>query len=101
MNYPFKHWPEWADAASKKEGWILTNDSSERVTISRLDDPSSVEGLDFTEPKFQDDQEAYDTVACRAEERSPLHLLALWLQGYHTTDILEIEPPSIWEAEPS
>jgi len=34
------------------EGGLLTNDSSENVTIARLDDPASVPELRYDEPKF-------------------------------------------------
>ena len=95
---PFDYWPQWAADVSMEEGWILTNDSSERATISRLDAPSDVEGLGFTEPKFDNDALANEFVSQQASTGSPLHLLAIWLQGYGVEDELEVEPPKTWRA---
>jgi len=82
-----------------EEGWILTNDSSGRVTISRLDAPGDVEGLGFTEPKFKDDAAANHHVASYAAGGSFLHLLAIWLQGYRVDDETEVLPPHVWRVQ--
>ena len=96
---PFDLWPEWAANKAIEEGWILTNDSSEIVTISRLDAPGDVEGLGFTEPKFPDDQRANAHVARRAASGSSLHLLAVWLQGYEVAGEIEVLPPNAWRTQ--
>jgi hypothetical protein len=48
-------WLKKYDLASKQEGWLLTNDSEDRYSIARIDDPqASIEDgwpLDFSEPK--------------------------------------------------
>jgi len=89
---PFNIWSTHQNRVSMQEGWILTNDSSGRVTIARLDDPASVPELNYTEPKFKDDQEAYEFVGKLCKMGSHLHFVAIWLQGYKTNDILECSP---------
>lgn len=97
---PFDTWPHRAANMAIEEGWLLTNDSLERVTIARLDDPEGVEGLDFTEPKFGTDQAANDFVVKRALEGSHVHLLAVWLQGYEVNAQLQVNPPVAYPPVP-
>lgn len=81
-----EYWPIEFDLQSKKEGWILTNGSpidnmEERYYIAKLDDPSSVDELDYDEPKFRFDEDAQQYVVSRAGEGSKLHLYVLFLYG--------------------
>ena len=97
---PFDVWPRQAANLAIEEGWLLTNDSAGRVTIARLDDPGSVEGLDFTEPNFETDQAANDFVVHRAMEGSHVHLLAVWLQGHEVDADLQVNPPVAYPPVP-
>ena len=59
-----------------KEGWVLA-ECEHYFDIQRLDDPSSVPGLGYTEPKFNDDTEAWEYVIKKSLEGSFYHLTAL------------------------
>jgi hypothetical protein len=83
--FPFDFWSDADDDAATREGWILTNDSDDRVHIARLDDPADCDRdppLDFTEPKFGCDEEAQEYVAAKASRGCILHLKAIFLMGH-------------------
>ena len=63
-----------------REGWMLA-DVGTHMDIQRLDDPSSVPGLGVLEPKFANDQEAWEHVINQAIAGSAYHLLAIQLAG--------------------
>jgi len=92
---PFDFWTDQQANTAIDEGWLLTNDSKDRVTIARLDDPKSVAGLSFTEPVFDDDAEANEFVVSRALVGSKTHMLAVFLQGYNVDDDLQVWPWSL------
>jgi hypothetical protein len=69
-------WIQWDNARALQEGWDLM-DLEGRWTIQKIDDPSSVEGLDYTEPKFASDTRAVMHVAEQAMFGSQYHFIAL------------------------
>src|SRR5258707_11971645 len=80
---PHEYWPWEYELQSRREGWILSNDSDDCATISRIDDPGSVDPrLGFTEPKFDGDQSAQSWVIEQASKGSLMHLLAIYLLGF-------------------
>jgi hypothetical protein len=102
---PFDFWSEADDDAATREGWILTNDSNNRVHIARLDDPAGAicnPPLNFHEPKFVSDDAALEHVGEYASRGSILHLKALFLAG-HPIDgpVWFLEAPSIGIREPN
>jgi hypothetical protein len=74
-------WLHEHDLASKLEGWLLTNDRDDRYTIAKIDDPQAwIEAgwpLDFTEPKFQWDEDAVAFVRRRTAAGSEWHAQAI------------------------
>ena len=65
--------------ATTAEGWAvfdcgLHHDGTPRIELQRIDCPK-----DGTEPRFEDDQDAWRHVVSRAREGSALHLSALGL----------------------
>lgn len=91
---PHEYWPWEYELQSRREGWILANDSDDCTTISRIDDPASVEPkLDFTEPKFDGDHSAQSWVIEQASQGSRLHMLAIYLMGFPVGQPLNMEPP--------
>jgi hypothetical protein len=91
---PHEYWPWEYELQSRREGWVLANDSDDCTTISRIDDPAGVEPkLDFTEPKFDGDQSAQVWVIERASQGSRLHMLAVYLTGFPVGQPLNLEPP--------
>jgi len=90
---PFDLWPPQFNVQAMNEGWLLTDDSSENITIARLDDPASVPKLRYDEPKFANDQVANDFVFRKACGGSQCHVMAIWLQGYPVMTELQVLPP--------
>jgi hypothetical protein len=91
---PHEYWPWEYELQSRREGWILANDSDDCTTISRIDDPASIDPqLEFTEPKFAGDQAAQAWVIEQASQGSRLHMLAVYLTGFPVRQPLNIEPP--------
>jgi hypothetical protein len=80
---PFNYWKPSDVQIAEREGWTLTNDSEDRVTISRLDEVEI----------FEDDLKANQHVLDKAMRGSRLHLKAVFLQGYRVNEPLQIEPP--------
>src|SRR5437870_1577370 len=91
---PHEYWPWEYELQSRREGWILANDSDDCTTISRIDDPAGVQPkLDFTEPRFDGDQSAQAWVIERASQGSRPHMLAVYLTGFPVSQPLNMEPP--------
>jgi hypothetical protein len=71
-------WPKvewtWADdAAAKQEGWALFT-TDDGVQLCRLDDPASCPRLDYNDPVFACDEDAWLHVYLNP---TPLHTKAL------------------------
>lgn len=90
---PFGYWPDEYEYCSRQEGWILTNDSDDCVTISRVDCPEDVDECPFDEPCFAGDAEAQTFVIRQAASGSAPHLLALFLMGNPIECRLNMDPP--------
>jgi hypothetical protein len=94
---PFDFWDQNADLASKRQGWLLTNDWSGRVTIAKLDDPQAWvdSGWPIAPPQpFKDDRAAWDYVVDKARAGDRVAMLAVWLQGYDIAKNMDMEPPA-------
>jgi hypothetical protein len=67
------------------EGWFMTNDADYQLVIARIDCPDDwIDDeqntlLDFTEPKFQHDDEAIAHVRTAAAAGSRMHQIAIQL----------------------
>jgi hypothetical protein len=93
---PFDYWPWEYESQARAEGWILTNDSLDCTTISRIDNPTEAEPrLDYDEPKFRDDSAAQTFVIRRALAGSKLHLLAVYLTGFSVGQPLDMPVPEV------
>ena len=90
---PHTYWTVDDDRASLQEGWLLTNDSSNRTYIAKLDDPASIDDLGFADPKFDCDSEAEFFVLQLAMAGSRRHMLAIYLQGFAVEEELDFHPP--------
>jgi hypothetical protein len=69
-------WVQWDNARALQEGWDLM-ELEGRWTIQKIDDPSEVEGLNYTEPKFLSDTRAVMHVCEQAMFGSHYHFVAL------------------------
>lgn len=90
---PFTYWTATDEREARREGWVLTNDSFERMTIARLDDPASYDDLDYEFPVFNNDTEAIAFVVNAALNGSRHHMLAIYLQGFPVRQELDVIPP--------
>lgn len=68
------------------EGWDLFEVEG-RLQIQRLDNPASLEWLDYTEPKFDGDDEAIAHVHRNAAIGSEYHRQALSLVGASSKEL--------------
>lgn len=64
------------DSVCWSEGWMLA-DVNGVLVIQRIDDPASVPGVDYNEPKFASDTEALLYVAAKASAGSKPHFAAI------------------------
>ena len=90
---PFDLWPQRYNMQAMREGWLLTSDSENRVTIAKLDNPIDIPELGYDEPKFATDREANAYVFKQARNNHNCHILAIWLQGYPIGKELQALPP--------
>ena len=94
---PFDFWDKQADDLAKYQGWLLSNDSSGRVTIARMDEPQAWRDADvklgFTRQPFKDDMAAGKFVVELAANANRHALLAIWLQGYDVEESMDMPPP--------
>lgn len=81
-------WPLEYHHRALKEGWILTNDSTDtRYHIAKVDDPPAwnEDGkpplVDYTEPKFTCDEDALAFVRARAKDEDLVAMAAVALHG--------------------
>jgi len=84
---PHDFWTKECWDISAHEGWVLTNSSPndlgiEVSNICRITCPEDWEGLDYTYPKFKNDDEAVNFVIRKAANGSGIHMLAIWLEGH-------------------
>jgi hypothetical protein len=91
---PFGYWPADYDEQSRREGWILTNDSSDCISICRLDDPAACDHCEFNYPLFGSDMAAREYVIAMAMQGHCLHALALYLQGHRVDHYLNMDVPN-------
>lgn len=90
---PFAYWSRAEANIAIEEGWVLTNNSADCVCVSRLDNPADVEPpLNYTEPKFEGDEQAQGFVATRAANGSRMHILALYLCGFSVEESMTAPP---------
>lgn len=70
-------WTHEDSLLASREGWALFDNSDHGFRIERIDDPSTDPTLDFTEPKFESDDDAVAWVWARCQQISHLHLRAM------------------------
>lgn len=65
-------WLKSYDLRSKRQGWMITNNSANEYCIARLDDPQAWRDdgwpLNFSEPKFDCDEAAIEFVKGRQDD---------------------------------
>lgn len=81
---PVLRWTRELSAQACAEGWDLFDDVDYGVQIQRLDDPSSIEGLGFTEPRFESDDFAIECVRNNAKQGMILHEIAI---AFHDSNL--------------
>ncbi len=96
---PHGYWSWDRELVSRREGWILSNDSDDCVTISRIDDPASVDECPYDDCVFEGDMEAQEWVIEMALKGSVTHLLALFLMGNPVECRLNMDVPLIFMDE--